>query len=125
MCLRRAPEKYIAGAKASADRAALDNRLTDRRKVVSPTHRQHFTPKKHYASGTNFSYRLGKHLGLVRPEGFDKLKKLFTSSSLERAIFLLVVLTTTLPYQRFSLSCQLLVATLFGSIYQRCLLLNL
>jgi hypothetical protein len=27
MCLRRAPEKYIAGA--ALDRAALDNRLTD------------------------------------------------------------------------------------------------
>jgi hypothetical protein len=27
MCLRRAPEKYIAGA--ALDRAGLDNRLTD------------------------------------------------------------------------------------------------
>jgi hypothetical protein len=26
----------------------LDNRLTDGGKVVSPTHRPHFTPQKHY-----------------------------------------------------------------------------
>jgi hypothetical protein len=43
MCLRRAPEKYIAGA--ALDRAGLDNRLIDGGKVVSPTHRPHFTPQ--------------------------------------------------------------------------------
>jgi hypothetical protein len=35
----------------------LDNRLTDGGKVVSPTHRPHFTPQKHYyfyVSGTHF-----------------------------------------------------------------------
>jgi hypothetical protein len=34
----------------------LDNRLTDGGKVVSPMHRQSYTPQKHYfsASGTNF-----------------------------------------------------------------------
>jgi hypothetical protein len=34
----------------------LDKRLTDGGKVVSPTHRAHFTPRKHYfsVSGTNF-----------------------------------------------------------------------
>jgi hypothetical protein len=36
MCLRRAPEKYIAGA--ALDRAGLDNRLKDGGKDVSPTH---------------------------------------------------------------------------------------
>jgi hypothetical protein len=46
MCLRRAPEKYIAGA--ALDRAGLDNRLIDDGKVVSPTHQPHFTPQKHY-----------------------------------------------------------------------------
>jgi hypothetical protein len=50
MCLRRAPVKDIAGAKAPAgaalDRAGLDNRLIDGGKVVSLTHRPHFTPEK-------------------------------------------------------------------------------
>jgi hypothetical protein len=46
MCLRRAPEKYIAGA--ALDRVGLDNRLKDGGKVVSPTHQPHFTPQKHY-----------------------------------------------------------------------------
>jgi hypothetical protein len=35
----------------------LDNRLTDGGKVVSPTHRPHFTPQKHdyfNVSGTHF-----------------------------------------------------------------------
>jgi hypothetical protein len=55
MCLRRAPEKYIAGA--ALDRAGLDNRITDGGKVVSPTHRPHTTPQNHYyfyVSGTHF-----------------------------------------------------------------------
>jgi hypothetical protein len=39
MCLRRALEKYIAGA--ALDRARLDNRLIDGGKV-SPTHQSHF-----------------------------------------------------------------------------------
>jgi hypothetical protein len=55
MCLRRAPEKYIAGA--ALDRAGLDNRLIDSGKVISPTHRPHFTPQKHNVfnvSGTHF-----------------------------------------------------------------------
>jgi hypothetical protein len=41
MCLRRASEKYIPGAKAptgaALDRAGLDNRLIDGGKAVSPT----------------------------------------------------------------------------------------
>jgi hypothetical protein len=54
MCLRRAPEKYIAGA--ALDRAGLDNRLADSGKVVSPTHQSHLTLQKHffYVSGTHF-----------------------------------------------------------------------
>jgi hypothetical protein len=44
MCLRRAPEKHIAGA--ALDRAGLDNRLIDGGKVVSPTYRPRFTPQK-------------------------------------------------------------------------------
>jgi hypothetical protein len=61
MCLQRAPEKYIAGAKAPAvaalDRAGLDNRLIDGGKVVSPTHQPHFTLQKHFfnVSRTHFS----------------------------------------------------------------------
>jgi hypothetical protein len=43
MCLRRAPEKYIAGA--ALDRAGLDYRLTDG-KIVSPTHRPRSTPQE-------------------------------------------------------------------------------
>jgi hypothetical protein len=43
-CLRRAPEKYIAGA--ALDGAGLDNRLTDDGKVVSPTRRPLFTPQE-------------------------------------------------------------------------------
>jgi hypothetical protein len=35
MCLRRAPEKYIAGAGAALDRAGLDNRLIDGGKAPS------------------------------------------------------------------------------------------
>jgi hypothetical protein len=37
------------------DRPGLDNPLTDRAKVVSPTHRPRSTPQKHYifASGTH------------------------------------------------------------------------
>jgi hypothetical protein len=74
MCLRRAPEKYIAGA--ALDRAGLDSRLTDGRKVVNLTHRPRSTPQKHFsASGTRFCYRLSKPQGLVRPEGLGKLKK--------------------------------------------------
>jgi hypothetical protein len=55
----------------------LDNRFRDGGKVVSPMHRPRFTPQKQYfsASGTHFCYRLSKPQGLVRPEGFGKLKK--------------------------------------------------
>jgi hypothetical protein len=51
----------------------LNSRLTDGGKVVSPTHRPHSTPQKHffYVSGTNFCYRLSKPQGLVRLEGLD------------------------------------------------------
>jgi hypothetical protein len=55
----------------------LDNRLTDGGKVVSPTHRQHFTLQKHYylsASGTHFCQRLSKPKGLVRSEVLGKFK---------------------------------------------------
>jgi hypothetical protein len=62
--------------------------------VVSLTHQPHFTPQKHYfsASGNNFSWKLSKPQGLVRPEGLGKLKKKksFTSSGLEPAIFQVV-----------------------------------
>jgi hypothetical protein len=47
MCLRRAPEKYIAGA--ALDRAGLDSLLTDGGKVASPTYRPHATPQKHFS----------------------------------------------------------------------------
>jgi hypothetical protein len=75
MCLRRAPEKYIAGA--ALDRAALDNRLTDSGEFVSPTQRQSSTPQKHYfsASGTHFCYSLSKPQGVLWPEGLGKIKK--------------------------------------------------
>jgi hypothetical protein len=55
----------------------LDSRLTDGGEVVSPMHRLHNTPQKHYfsASGTDFCYRLSKPLGLVQLEGLGKLKK--------------------------------------------------
>jgi hypothetical protein len=46
MCLRRAPEKYIAGA--ALDRAGLDNLLIDYGKVVSPMHQPHFNLQKNY-----------------------------------------------------------------------------
>jgi hypothetical protein len=60
MCLRRAPEEYIAGA--ALDRAGIDSRLTDESKVVSPTHLPHFTPQKHYyfsVSGIHFDRLCG------------------------------------------------------------------
>jgi hypothetical protein len=43
----------------------LDNRLIDGGKVVSPTHRPHFTPQKHYffVSGTHDPYN--------RPWGYE------------------------------------------------------
>jgi hypothetical protein len=54
MCLRRAPEKYIAGA--ALDRAGLDNLLTVGGEIVSPTRRPRSTPQKLYfsASDTHF-----------------------------------------------------------------------
>jgi hypothetical protein len=55
----------------------LDNLLTDNAKVVSPTHRPHFTPQKHkyfYVSGTHFCYRLSKLQGLVRPKRLGEFK---------------------------------------------------
>jgi hypothetical protein len=69
MCLRRAPEKYIAGT--ALDRAGLDSRLTDGGRVVSLTHRPHFTPQKHcfFAFGTRFCLRLSKLQGIIRLEG--------------------------------------------------------
>jgi hypothetical protein len=50
MCLRRAPEKYIAGA--ALDRAGLDNRLIDSGKVVSAL----YSPETFFlnVSGTHF-----------------------------------------------------------------------
>jgi hypothetical protein len=56
MCLRRAPEKYIAGA--ALDRAGLDDRLADGGKVVSPTNRPLFTPLKDYFSSFWYSFLL-------------------------------------------------------------------
>jgi hypothetical protein len=54
MSLRRALEKYIAGA--ALDRAALDSQLTDGGKVVILTYRPHSYLQKHNfsASGTHF-----------------------------------------------------------------------
>jgi hypothetical protein len=55
----------------------VDNRLTDGGKVVSPKHRPHFTPQKHYffyVSAIHFCYRPSKSIGLVRPEGLGKFK---------------------------------------------------
>jgi hypothetical protein len=90
MCLRRAPEKYIAGA--ALDRAGLDIRLIDDDKVVSPMHRPCSTPQTHYfsVSGTHLCQRLSKPQGLVRPEGSSALKKSCTSLGLELATFRLV-----------------------------------
>jgi hypothetical protein len=55
----------------------LDIWLTGGGKVVTPTHRLHSTPQKHYfsASGTHFCYRLSKPQGLVWVEGLGKSKK--------------------------------------------------
>jgi hypothetical protein len=72
------------------DPTLLHNRLTDGGKFVSPTHRPHFTPQKHYyfyVSGTHFCYRVSKPQGLVRPERLGKFKKKITSSSIEPATF--------------------------------------
>jgi hypothetical protein len=57
MCLRRAPEKYIAGA--ALDRAGLDSQLIDGGKVVSSTHRQRSSPQKHYL-GPSAAGRISK-----------------------------------------------------------------
>jgi hypothetical protein len=59
MCLRRAPEKYIAGAKvpagAALDRAGLDNWLTDGGEVVSLKYRCALLPRNLFSvSGTHF-----------------------------------------------------------------------
>jgi hypothetical protein len=67
----------------------LDNQLTDGGKVVSPTHRPHFTPQNHYyfyVSGIHFCYRLSKPQGLVRPEGLGYFENI-TSSVAEPATF--------------------------------------
>jgi hypothetical protein len=58
----------------------LDNRLTDGCKVVSRTHRPHFTLQKHYfsASGTHFCQRLSELHGLVRQEGLGKLENMYS-----------------------------------------------
>jgi hypothetical protein len=48
MCLRRAPEKYIAGT--ALDRAVLDSRLIDGGEVVSHTNWLPFTPLKIHGS---------------------------------------------------------------------------
>jgi hypothetical protein len=54
----------------------LDNRLIDGGKVVSPTHRTHFTRQKHYflMFQVLISVRLSEPQGLVRPEGLGKFK---------------------------------------------------
>jgi hypothetical protein len=48
----------------------LDDRLTDGGKVLSLTHRPHFTPQKHYYFSTSGTQ------GLVLPEGLGKVKKI-------------------------------------------------
>jgi hypothetical protein len=51
--------------------------LIDGGKVVSPTHRPHFTPQKHYflnVSGTHSCYKLSKPQGLVWAEGLCEFK---------------------------------------------------
>jgi hypothetical protein len=48
MCLRRAPEKYIAGA--ALDRAGLDSQLEEGVEVVSLTRRPRIQPKKFLVS---------------------------------------------------------------------------
>jgi hypothetical protein len=54
----------------------LYNRLTDGGKVVSPMHRLHFTPQKHYfsVSGNHFCQRLSKPQSLMWQEGLGKFK---------------------------------------------------
>jgi hypothetical protein len=72
----------------------LDNRLTDGGKVVSPTHRPHFTPQKHYyfsISGTHF----------CKPQGLERQKRLgnfknFSSSS-DLGSFLYLIYAADLP----------------------------
>jgi hypothetical protein len=72
MCLRRAPEKYIAGA--ALDRAGLDSRarLWALRNGLDLLARNIIFS----ASGTHFCQRLSKPQGIVRLEGLDKLNKL-------------------------------------------------
>jgi hypothetical protein len=56
---------------------SLDNQLTDGGKAVSPTHRPHFTPQKHYyfsISGNNCCLMLSEPQGLVRPAGLGNFK---------------------------------------------------
>jgi hypothetical protein len=68
----------------------IDNRQAEGGKVVSPTHRQHFTLQKHcffFVSGTHFSQRLSVPQGLVLPERLLQLKKKIASSGLELATF--------------------------------------
>jgi hypothetical protein len=77
MCLRRAPEKYIAGA--ALDRAGVDNRLTDVGEVVSLTRRAPqptFTPRKIPGKGC-VDPRV-----ILRLEGSGQLKYLLTSSEI-------------------------------------------
>jgi hypothetical protein len=56
----------------------IDSRLTNGGKVVSPTHRPHFTPQKHVfsASGTHFCQMLSEPQGLLRQEGLGKFEKI-------------------------------------------------
>jgi hypothetical protein len=55
----------------------LDNQLADGGKVVSPTHRPHFTSQEHYFSAyaTRFWENVSKPQDLVRPEASGKLKE--------------------------------------------------
>jgi hypothetical protein len=58
----------LEGSEMSRIPHCLDSRLIDGGKVVSPTHRPHFTPQKLFfykISGTHFCYSLSKPQGLV------------------------------------------------------------
>jgi hypothetical protein len=56
MCLRRAPEKYIAGA--ALDRAGVDNRLIDGGKVLSTRTRRTLLPRNFFFKCLRYSFLL-------------------------------------------------------------------
>jgi hypothetical protein len=71
------PVRGLEGRETLRIPHCLDNLLIDGGEVVNPTHRQRFTPQKHYfvnVSGSNFCKRLSKPQGLMRSERLVTLK---------------------------------------------------